>query len=340
MVQSLYSENKLSRRLDSHLNAKYRYEISQYGNQDESQFLKVWRDRLKTGEICGLYCVAVTHRGLSEKTMQEIFCDVHMLSHLNGGKMRKEKAEYARLLRINSELSDKLQQEKKRRKELANAVTLSEKICRDLEIKVRSLEKSVSLNPQDLVNANNTIDNLVRKNRELSAKLNQIENDLRNSHELIRTLNKGKEGLECDLQLQKEINLQLFKELDYVIRTQCCDRTDCTREECCHVLCDKRVLIVGGYTKLRSYYRNVVENLGGSFEYHDGYLHSGEKELECLIKKSDIILCPVDCNSHGACLSVKKICNRINKPYQMLTNSSLSSISYALTAAGELKSSI
>lgn len=345
MVQCLHSENKLSRRLDRHLNAKYHYEISEYGDHDDSQFLKVWSEYLKTGEICGLYFVALTHTGLSNKTLHKVFADVHMLSHLNGGKMRKEKAEYARLLRVNTELTAKLGQEKKKRKELADAVLIAEKTRRELEARVRNLEKnvpavqSVPLAPQDLMKANRTIDNLLRENRDLGNMLNQTKHDLRDTVEQMDELKKGKKDMECALRSQKEINIQLLSEIDHFLSDPCCERTDCGTychdEECCRHLCEKRVLIVGGITKLRSHYQNVVENLGGNFEYHDGYLKSGEKELESLIKKSDIILCPVDCNSHGACISVKKICKRIKKPYHMLASSSLSSISDALTAAGK-----
>jgi len=336
MVQTLYSENKLSRRLDSHLNDKYRYEVFQFGNYDEDQFMAVWQDHMKSGDICGLYWAAVTHTGLSEATVHRIFCDVHMLSHLNGGKARQEKSEYDRLLCVNSELSAKLQQEKKSRRELAKELASSERVRRSLEIKVQELGKSVSADPHELLNANITIDRLVNEGCQLKDSLNQAEDARRESLELMQIVNKEKGRLESELLVQKEINLQLYQEIASLICNHYCDRTDCSQDECCPNLCEKRVLVVGGLTKFKSFYRDVVENLGGNFEYHDGYLQSGEKELECLIKKSDIILCPVDCNSHGACLCVKKICNRINKPYQMLPSSSLSSISYALTAAGKL----
>jgi hypothetical protein len=335
MVQSLNCENKLSRRLDNRLNAKYRYEISQYGDSDEERFRQVWRERLPAGDICGLYWVAVTHNGLSEKTLEEIYCDVHMLSHLQSGKLQKERAEKARLLQAKSDLAAKLQQEKQRRKELAEALTQSEKTRRSLEIKVRNLEKSLPADIRDLTNANTAADTLVQENRELSFRLAQMENNLHNSFKHLQDLEKEKEAAASQLRVQKEINLQLCREIEYFRRDQHCDKAACAGDECCCNLCEKRVLIVGGITKLRTFYRNVVENLGGRFEYHDGYLQAGEKELECLIKKSDIILCPVDCNSHGAALSVKKICTRINKPYQMLASSSLSSISSALTTGGK-----
>lgn len=338
MVQSLHYENKISRRLDSHFNEKYSYEISQFGEHTEKQFMAVWKEHMQSGDICGLFWVAVTHKSLSENAIHTIYCDIHMMSHLNGGKTRQEKKEYDRLLNLNAELQAKLKQEKKKNKDLAKELALSEENCRNLTVKAQKLEMNSPASP-NLPQANScpdvSLDDFKQENRDLQARLRQTENDLREYQEQVHGLEKEKERLESDLQMQKETNLQLFNEIENLIRSLYCDKQECAAQnECCGNLCEKRVLIVGGLTKLRRFYRDLVENLGGSFEYHDGYIHAGERELEGLIKKSDIILCPVDCNSHGACLSVKKICNRINKPYQMLPSSSLSSISQALTGEG------
>ncbi len=94
--------------------------------------------------------------------------------------------------------------------------------------------------------------------------------------------------------------------------------------------CPKRILIVGGMTKLKSHYRRLVENKGAVFEYHDGYMRSGERGLEGRVRRSDMILCPVSCNSHGACSSLKRLCRKHRKPFCMLRNASLSAISNAL----------
>lgn len=92
--------------------------------------------------------------------------------------------------------------------------------------------------------------------------------------------------------------------------------------------CGKRILIVGGITKIKTFYRRAIEKKGAVFEYHDGW---GKHGLEGLIRRSDMILCPVNCNSHNACLSVKKLCKKYCKRVQMLPSSSLSSISQALS---------
>ncbi|MCK5165485.1 MAG: DUF2325 domain-containing protein, partial [Desulfobacula sp.] len=82
--------------------------------------------------------------------------------------------------------------------------------------------------------------------------------------------------------------------------------------------------------KMKSFYRDIVENAGGKFDYHDGYLKAGKTNLEAKVKKCDMVLCPVNCNSHNACLRVKKLCNKHNKAIKFLNSSSLSAVSQAL----------
>ena len=47
-------------------------------------------------------------------------------------------------------------------------------------------------------------------------------------------------------------------------------------------------------------------------------------------RRADIILCPVNCNSHGACVKVKNLAKKHHKTFYMLPNGSLSTISRLL----------
>ena len=69
-------------------------------------------------------------------------------------------------------------------------------------------------------------------------------------------------------------------------------------------LCRKRILIVGGITRMETIYRELIESRGGCFDYHDGYVKKGSRELENRFKRADVVLCPVNCNSHAACSMV------------------------------------
>lgn len=97
--------------------------------------------------------------------------------------------------------------------------------------------------------------------------------------------------------------------------------------------CVKRVLLIGGITKFKSFYKEVFEEHGYEFHYLDGYMKGGEKELKNKILRCDIVFCPIDCNSHNACLSVKKLCKKHCRLLKLLRSSSLTGISQALSQA-------
>jgi len=99
-------------------------------------------------------------------------------------------------------------------------------------------------------------------------------------------------------------------------------------------LCRKRVLIVGGIERMESRYRQIVESSGGVFDYHNGHMKGGGKHLENRLKRSDIVLCPVNCNSHAACALVKNLGKKHNKPVHMLSSFSLSTVSQVLRTSG------
>jgi hypothetical protein len=93
--------------------------------------------------------------------------------------------------------------------------------------------------------------------------------------------------------------------------------------------------MVGGITRMESLYRELVEGCGGVFEYHDGYVKKGAKCLEGCLKRADMVICPVNCNSHAACSIVKNLGKKHNKPVHMLSNSSLSAVSQVIWGEDE-----
>lgn len=332
MVQSCISKNKLSIRLDNCLNKKYHYEIGKYSNLSENEFVRLWDERVETGDICGLYWVAVTKPDLSSETAHKMFCQVHMLSHLNGDSVRKEKAECKRLHDKNNEISRRMNEERRVRKKVEIELKNLEKIKQELEKKINIREKDEDDKAE--VIEKQMIERLEFENRELENRSERHKKDADEYLQLVKQLGKEKEDLVTELKIQKELNIQLYREIDLVSK-----QLNCTEKAHCCNVCEKqnyegKVLMVGGITKLKGYYRDIVEKKGAKFDYHDGRLFSGEKELEERIKRSDVVFCPVDCNSHGACLSVKKICKKFQKPYYILTNSSLNNVSQALEQLG------
>lgn len=104
---------------------------------------------------------------------------------------------------------------------------------------------------------------------------------------------------------------------------------------CCNKRCDcdfcvKKILIIGGITKIKHMYKDLIESCGHKCEYLDGYMRGGDKALERKILKCDMVFCPVDCNSHNACASAKKFCRKHGKPITILTSSGVTNMAQAI----------
>ncbi len=111
----------------------------------------------------------------------------------------------------------------------------------------------------------------------------------------------------------------------------------CTSRDCATCpsfdLCRKRVLIVGGRERMEGVYRKFVEERGGVFEYHNGHMRGGGKALENSFLRADVVLCPVNCNSHRACLLLKSLGKKHNKAVHMLPGYGLSTMTKAMGGA-------
>jgi len=92
----------------------------------------------------------------------------------------------------------------------------------------------------------------------------------------------------------------------------------------------KKVAFVGGLASLLPHYRQVVEDLGGVFYSHCGKVSNGRGDVDTLVDKVDAVFCPVNVNSHHACLRVKKACKLRNKPCYFLRSSGLNAFKQAL----------
>ena len=91
---------------------------------------------------------------------------------------------------------------------------------------------------------------------------------------------------------------------------------------------------------MEALYRRLIEDSGGIFEYHDGYMKKGAKMLENRLLRADMVLCPVNCNSHAACTMVKNLAKKHNKPLHMLANSSLSTVSQVIRGNADKRNTI
>jgi len=119
---------------------------------------------------------------------------------------------------------------------------------------------------------------------------------------------------EC-LRLRKEIDV-LAREVSRKVRDEFPDNQEIVPLGCpCReFLRQKHVTMVGGINSLECHYRDLVEAMGGTFQRHDGDCRGGECLIQDCVRKADLVVCPVEVNSHNAVKSVKKLCKNYGVP--------------------------
>jgi hypothetical protein len=313
LVQSANANDKLGRRVHRFLEKKYRGEIKAWGGYDEQALMELWDEQFPEGQIDALLWIAATHPCLSMSAIERVFADIHMMMHGQGDRVRRELAELERLRADKEKLAEKLHESWSRRQELVQQV-------RDLEAERDELALAAQReapwkNEEQLASALVQLEKAERLNDTQAAVIERLQNE--------------KDALGSELALEQETNSSIRDELEEILenllekQVACEDCPDCD-------LCGKRVLLVGGMTRLKAIYHSLVADTGGRFKYHDGRNSGGTRMLEGVIRWADIVLCPVDINSHHACLNVKMLCKKMDKPYHMMSSSGVSSVARVL----------
>ena len=331
LVGSSNSENPLSRKIDRLLNHKFGKGSAFFLDLDEKKFTEHWDACFKTGDFKSILWAAATHPELSSGCRARIFGTIHMVMHENAeenGCLRDRLSALQETVDdLNYKMKRKNQANRKLKKE-NDALALAEeaqkaRLTRS-EYECAKLEKELAE-----IKGLPMVAKLEQENRRLKEELDGMSEKIERRILRIATLEDENSRLKEELERQRESSAWFNKKtnaiMEEVLANNACDES-CPSFD----LCRKRVLIVGGITKMEALYRQVIESSGGVFDYHDGYMQKGMKKLESSLKRADLILCPVSCNSHTACVIVKNLGKKYNKPVQMLAGAGISAVSQAI----------
>jgi hypothetical protein len=86
------------------------------------------------------------------------------------------------------------------------------------------------------------------------------------------------------------------------------------------------ILYVGGRSRQVAQMRVLVERASGHLIHHDGGLEERGDLLAGLVSRADIAAYPIDCVSHTAALTVKRVCRQAGKPFLPLRSSGIASL--------------
>lgn len=336
-VRSLSNNNTASKMVNKYLDKKYRRHLGQYAKaRDEAACLQLWKQALHSGEVAGAYWALATHPDThSTNFINQVYGEIHMLSHIQGASIRVDMQAFHQLRQRNNALEQQLSQQ------TANAhKTISSKNqeTQHLQVELRQLKQENSTLP-DLQQALDDI-RATPLVRQLQVKLDKLEASYQH---VLGRLEKTQENVE---QSQQEITditdknhalVQEKKALEVALTHELQDSGSDTVADncqgCLHEntdLCGQCVLYVGGRNGQHSHFRELVKQCNGQFMYHDGGREDAFQQLASSVSKADVVLCPLDCVSHNAMNIVREHCNNHDKKIIFIPHASLSSFTKGL----------
>ena len=297
-----------------------------------------WEEALAAGAIPGAYWSTLTHPCTSERLMRRVFGEVHMLSHLVGASNRADIRRLRALEAQNAELQTKLATERHNRRQ-----ALSERDARlaglehRLEVALRGApEPALAVSPVTPVEAGSDERLVALEARLAKAERGRVAAEDR-CREGLAQLALEQEGRAADLTeiatLRAEVD-GLQQQLDGLL-------TDAAPPDASPPpqLGGARVLVVGARPAQIAHWRALVERSGGELLHHDGGIDDNIAALGGLVSRADLILFPVDCVSHEAMWSAKRLAAQQGKPFLPMRTASLAAFTRALreAAARELQ---
>lgn len=336
LVASADQESRLSRRVDALLNRKFGKETHFLLGLDNPAFKRHFKAAFEAGDCIGATWAAAVHPDLTPELRRELFGDIHMAMHWSGEQRNALKQKLARQSQEVDKLCRRCNQAVQRRRTLQKENRQLMQHQESMKATLAMIERQNTGLKAELAAVGSCCRyaGIERENRVLQEKLAATLAVAEDKNRLQALLEEENRRLSSEIERQQELNRRIQKEaqelLDEVISLTRCE-SSCPSFD----LCQKRVLVVGGITRMASLYRELVESNGGIFEYHDGYMQKGVKNLEGRLRRADVVVCPVNCNSHAACSIVKNLAKKYQKTVHMLANSSLSAVSQALWGASD-----
>ncbi|MCP4722329.1 MAG: DUF2325 domain-containing protein [Desulfobacteraceae bacterium] len=339
IMSKLYEENQVSIKVNNFIRSKAKKWMDLVDGMSDKQMRSLWETNLDSGQVGPLMYAIISHEDTHIDLLQDVFGQVHMKAHAN----------MTGIFQVRRELT------------LTRAAMEGEK--RKLQLKILENKKLAGLRKKDA----QRISVLEAENAKMKTQMAQMEacmpmdrpkkEDIRSLEQELKTLKSTIESMNQNLCLQEDKyqalkaqysqtqteNQTAQQEIETLIQAfgqmappPCQTDSGCLKETCSRYhLCARRIFMIGGITKMKAYYKDIIEKAGGKFDYHDGYLKRASSDIESMVKRSDLVICPVNCNSHNACIRVKKLCNQHKTPLKILSSSSLSAVRQAVFSPEE-----
>jgi len=319
-----------SKLLQKALDRRHRSAINQFSKARTADELQAyWASAVQRAEIPGAYWAVLTHPQATEILVCDVFGEVHMLSHLVGAANRADIRRLRELEAENAELQEKIARQQR---QLRDAVMARDNTIANLN---DMLGKAIASAQHAPGAAERTDDTERATTGQLVADLRRrLASEIAGRERIERRL--GSLAAERDDERKQRRTLEerkreLRQELEAAEASLWAQLPEPGRESELPVsLCGTTLLYVGGRAHQIVQLRMLAERSGAAFLHHDGGLEERSGLLEAQVSRADIVFFPVDCVSHNAVATVKRVSRHVGKRYVALRSSGLTSFAAAL----------
>jgi hypothetical protein len=292
-----------------------------------AQVRQLWLQAFEQGGIPGGYWAVLTHPAADRPLIEEVFGQIHMLSHMVGSANRVDITRLRHLERELGERDEKITRQQARL--AASAAERSELQGRveGLEAELRRRATAEPATAEATANGAEAAALLLRLDSEkahaarLASRVTEMEEQLQGARKFAATLHKENNQLERELAAM-EAALRIA------------DTSQGAAGAAEQDLQGLTLLYVGGRPGLLDQLKALCAKRGGLLLSHDGGIEENPAALPGLVSRADVALFPVDCVSHAAAGQIKKLCREIGRPFVPLRTASVASF-IAATAMGD-----
>jgi hypothetical protein len=306
--------------LNKALDRRHERILKQFSKLSTTAEIKAqWDKAVDDGDISGAYWAVMSHPASDRPLMNNIFGEVHMLSHLVGSSSRLD---LARLRRLQSDLEardEKIARQEARLHSAARDNVILQKRIEELEESLRRV--------QAVAGETTPVSADQRQETRLSEKLQAAEERAEGYEKRLASAEKKVADAQSQVAHLFEENRELKRELNLLEATivVSADRAVAVESDAHETL-----LYVGGRPNLFDRLRKLAEGRNIELLFHDGGVEDNLSLLPALVGRASSAVFPVDCISHSAADMVKRLCRDGDKPYLPLRSASLASFVAAI----------
>ena len=314
------------------LDRRHGLAIKQYAKaKDEEALRRLWDESTRSGDIPGAYWALLSHPVASEAIVKKAFRDVHMLSHLVGAANR---ADIRRLRQLEEDIGVLTGKLDRQQQQLRDGFTSRDETIRQLkDMLVRraphpvddatpsvGADGEIEALKSVIAEVNRKLGQETARRERLEQRLNATSATLQKTEAALRRTESERDVLARDLELVEDQLAGLLQSPT--------DEAEGSLE-----LAGRTVLYVGGRANQIPQLKALVERTGARFLHHDGGIEHSAALLPGLVSRADHLFFPVDCISHDAVATIKRLCRQLERPYHPLRTASLATLVSSLAMA-------